>query len=463
MFNFDTSSRFTTIIDGPTGSGKTHRMLSSLTPDKQWLLVTPRLTECFRFCDCDEETGQELPEDQKLHPDVKVVQPDRAKGVRNKTEHLIELLKAGQNVAITHALYDNLKDAADAQLLANVHVIIDEVVDPIDVRRGVSAGVLNKQLIGHDYATVDPATQQLRPTEKWDALVETKRNRKTGEDELVNGFHPDLYALASRGKLLKFSDSLFIVATPPEVLLGGKSLTIMTFKSEGSYLLKYLQRLSQAFPKAHPHVVRLRCEEFVRKATELVTAEFLDVTECGSLGYEGQEKMTKSQQARMGIAIRNYRQRKWGGKVPANKTAVVCAKSNWEFNGYTAQGDKKTYPTAMSKETRLFKEGTFIAAKTRAVNKYSHLTHMFFCYDIHANPMVMDFLGCRTAQFNDDFALAECIQTVWRLAQRRHNDPEPVTVVFASKRMFDLFTAWQRSLLAQDDHVGDDFDVLDAA
>ncbi|MEP5624805.1 MAG: hypothetical protein ABJP82_19730, partial [Hyphomicrobiales bacterium] len=233
MFNFSEFEHFTTIIDGPTGSGKTHRMLSSLTPDKQWLLVTPRLTECLRFCDCDEETGKELPENQKLHPNVKVVQPDRAKGVRNKTAHLIELLKAGGNVAITHALYDNLKDAADKHLLANIHVIIDEVVDPIDVRRGVSADVLNKQLIGHDYAIIDPVTQQLRPTNKWDMLVETRRNRKTGEQELVNGFHPDLYKLASRGKLLKHSDSLFMVATPPEVLLGGKSLTIMTFKSEG--------------------------------------------------------------------------------------------------------------------------------------------------------------------------------------------------------------------------------------
>lgn len=463
MFNFDIQRHFTTIIDGPTGSGKTHRMLISLTPDKQWLLVTPRLTECWRFCDCDEETGQELPQDQKLHPDVEVVQPDRAKGVRNKTEHLIELLRAGKNVAITHALYDNLKDAADAHLLANVHVIIDEVVDPIDVRRGVSADTLNKQLIGHDYASVDPVTQQLRPTEKWDGLVETRRNRKTGEQELVNGFHPDLYMLASRGKLLKHSDSLFLVATPPEVLLGGKSLTIMTFRSEGSYLLRYLQGLSQAFPKAQPHVVKIHCAEFIRKATELVTAEFMDVSGCGSLGYEGQEKMTKAQQAKMGIAIRNYRQRKWGSKVPANKTAVVCAKSKWEFDGYTAQGDKKKFPTAMSKETRLFKEGTFISAKTRAVNKYDHLTHMFFCYDIHANPTVMDFLGCRSRQFDDDFALAECIQTVWRLAQRRHKNPEPVTVAFASKRMFDLFTAWQRSLIEVEGQKSDEFKVLEAA
>lgn len=463
MFNFDQPRHFTTIIDAPTGSGKTHRMLSSLTPDKQWLLVTPRLTECWRFCDRDETTGQELPDSEKLHPNVEVVQPDRAKGVRNKTEHLIELLKAGKNVAITHALYDNLKDAADKNLLANVHVIIDEVVDPIDVRRGVSADVLNKQLIGHDYATVDPVTKQLRPTSRWDGLVETRRNRKTGETELVNGFHPELYELASRGKLLKHSDSLFMVATPPEVLLGGKSLTIMTFMSEGSYLLRYLKGLSVAFPKARPVVVKIHCDEFIRKATELVTAEFIDVSGCGPLGYEGQEKMTKAQQARMGIAIRNYRQRKWNSKVPANKTAVVCAKSKWEFDGYTAQGDRKKFPTPMSKETRLFKEGTFISAKTRAVNKYDHLTHMFFCYDIHANPTVMDFLDCRSKQFDDDFALAECIQTVWRLAQRRHRTPEPVTVVFASKRMFDLFTAWQRSLSEEERSKSDEFEVLEAA
>lgn len=462
MFDFENPLHFTTIVDGPTGSGKTHCMLQSLTPDKQWLLVTPRLTECLRFCDRDDQTGEDLPAHLKLHPDVEVVQPDRAKGVRNKTEHLVELLRAGKNVAITHALYDNLKDAADARLLADVHVIIDEVVDPIDVRAGVTATALNKQLIGHGYATVDEATSQLRPTEKWDSLRDSRKNRKTGETEVSNAFHPDLYLLAARGKLLKHSDSLFLIATPPEVLLAGRSLTIMTFKSEGSYLLRYLQKIAKVYPKARPHVIKLHSPEFIRRATEMVTAEFMPVKDVGPLGFEGQEKMTKVQQKRMGQAIKNYRQRKWGNQPGPDKVAIVCAKSKWETDGRNRNGDKESFPTPLSTETRLFGKGEFISAKTRAVNKYDQLTHMFFCYDIHAHPRVMDFLGCHTKGFDDDFALAECIQTVWRLAQRRHRNPEPVTVVFASRRMFELFTSWQRSLFETDTLPSDEFEVLEA-
>lgn len=71
----------------------------------------------------------------------------------------------------------------------------------------------------------------------------------------------------------------------------------------------------------------------------------------------------------------------------------------------------------MSKRTLLFKHGILISAKTRAVNKFDHLTHMFFCYNIHANPTVMDFLGYRSKHFHDDIALSECIQTVWRFSQ----------------------------------------------
>lgn len=451
------TEHFTNIIDAPCGSGKTHRLLTSLRPDRKYLLVTPRLTEVNRFCDLHETDGQnaqtgetwkagdELPEDRKLHPALKVLAPrDQARTLTqrgyNKTENLKQLLAMGQNVACTHSLYDNLKDAVDGDLLGGYDVVIDEVPDPITVKSGVSARKLNDLLIGQEYAVIEMITNQLRPTAKWDSLLEQHKNRKTGELNSVNMVEPELYEEAQNGKLIAYDDNLFLVATPVEVLLGGRSLTILTYKSEGSYMINYLRKLSKDFPKATPHVELWNDREFLQKARELVHIENLEVADVGTLGFESQEKMTLAQSKRLGSAMkkRYYKDRDQGLAPIQDNVAVVCSKAKWHA--------PKGGAGPVAKEARLYRGSNFISSKTRGINTFDHVTYMFYCYSMHPHPRIADFLGVNTKTFSKEFALAEAIQVIWRMAQRRHKDPEKVTIVFASKRMRTIFEEWLHSI-----------------
>jgi hypothetical protein len=71
---------------------------------------------------------------------------------------------------------------------------------------------------------------------------------------------------------------------------------------------------------------------------------------------------------------------------------------------------------------------------------------MFYCYNMHPNPRITDFLGCHNDTFSDDFALTEMVQVIWRMAIRQPMRQQPITVVFASKRMRDIFWDWLNSV-----------------
>ena len=471
-----TSDHFTTIIDAACGCGKSHRMLQSLRPDHQYLLVTPRISETYRFADRDETTGDELPEHLKLHPEVTVHLTKAVKGTkvqpRSKTTHLKQLLAEGKSVAVTHALFDRLKDAADAHLLAGVDLVIDENPDPIEIKNSVTRTKLKTQLLGHGYATLDPKTNQLRPTEKWHSLAEVRFDNRKQEHYLWNEMDNHLYEEALAGRLVCHEDSLFVVACPPEVLLGGRSLTLLTFMSEGGYMRHYLEKLGETFPKAKPHVRKYMTPEFIRRATELVTAEVMP-TSLRKLGFDAQEKLDTRGQRRLGLDIRNFLRKQWADDYAPDRTAFVCARSRWHSGTKKVErvvvepdGTKRRkkvtvdQPSELAKETRLYRKGTYVSSKTRGINGLSHINRMVYCYDMHPNPKIADFLGCNNAKFSEEFAIAEAVQVVWRMAQRKFDDPQPVKVAFASKRMLTLFKKWQQSLI-EDEEFSDEFLVIE--
>ena len=399
-------------------------MLASLQPERKYLLVTPSLSEIDRFI--------------KDAPDgVEISSPKEGKGP--KLVQLEKLLEQGKSVAITHKLF--FMTLRLAKLMADYEIIVDEAPNPVTCINTIDADAFNEAVVGCGYATVCPATGQVQPTMKW---IKWERRMFDGEGEpsYSNGLHPEIYKPAIQGQLHVDKCGIFAVATPNQVLLSGRSLTVMTFLSEGTYIRAYLQMLAQSHPKAVFTVVEETSAEWLTQARDLVTVEELALPKHVNLSFSWQTRRSADKTCRaIGGALKNLLYRRWKG-VKRTDIILTCARSKW-FDDRRGR-----YAGDWSKYSRMFgrdygKGGVqWLPNKTRGTNDYKHASHAVYLYSMSPNPMVQNFLAVTGQDFADNYALAEMVQWIWRTRVR---DGLPITVAIPDERMRQILLDWLNS------------------
>jgi hypothetical protein len=225
---------------------------------------------------------------------------------------------------------------------------------------------------------------------------------------------------------------MFIWALPECILSAGNSVTVMTYKAEGSMLLAYLDKLGLPFEVSndnHPE------EDFRAKAAELITIEDIGALSKLKLTHSGQEKgmSSSSYYSKVSRSLKNLKERKLVG-VDINSILITSKKDAW----LKASNDNQPKPGVFAKNSRL-KDANWIANTTRGTNDYMHCSHLIYLYDQNINPVVARWLGDSSRTFNDAYALTELIQWVWRSRVRRG---EPITLYLPSPRMRRLFEEW---------------------
>jgi hypothetical protein len=215
------------------------------------------------------------------------------------------------------------------------------------------------------------------------------------------------------------------------------SMTVLTYKSEGSYFLKYLDKLSVAY---NVNCDRNLEKEFKAKAKELITFGETEALKRINFTYSKQSKFglcskeTKTVQS----ALKNCRSRFLKG-VPLENIMVTCAEINWR--NPKAFKSNKLRLNGFSKGTGLGKVN-WVANQTRGTNQYSHCSHLFYLYDKYPMPPIVQWLGSPTKEFSDAYALTELIQWVWR---SRIRNELPITLYIPSSRMKRLLLDWLKS------------------
>jgi len=225
---------------------------------------------------------------------------------------------------------------------------------------------------------------------------------------------------------------MFIWALPQCILSAGNSVTVMTYKSEGSMLLSYLRKLGLSYEVSNDNHLE---EDFRTKAAELTTIEDIGALSKLKLTYSGQEKgiSSSSYYSKVSRSLKNLKERKLVG-VGINNVLITCKKDAW----LKASNDNQPKPGAFAKNSRL-KDANWIANTTRGTNDFIHCSHLVYLYDQNINPVVARWLGDSSRAFNDAYALTELIQWVWRSRVRRG---EPITLYLPSPRMRKLFEEW---------------------
>ena len=205
-----------TIHNYPCGSGKTTATIKSFKEDRKYLVILPLLSEVDRVVETTTK--------------VRFSQPSENDNEAGTTEaSLEEMLLTGQNIATTHSLHQRLVSMARS-ILDDYDIIIDEVPEVVRSVTSKSETSIDEFYIKAGYLTVDQPSGLVRPTPKWWSV----------RDDVDDTLNNQIFSFANTGCLYLLGGRLFIWAMPWDLLVAGRTTTIMTYKSEGSLLLSYL-------------------------------------------------------------------------------------------------------------------------------------------------------------------------------------------------------------------------------
>ena len=407
------------VVDRFCGSGKTTELIQSLSPRKQYLIIAPYLSEVSRIIQKAKERG------------VTIVEPLCGKKDKNKQSNLLQLARARQNICTTHAMYPRLFEAAKAGLFADYSIIIDEVVEtvkPLD--RSPSKDAWQNVYVGDGYVEIDTYTGQVTPSAKWDAV----------HHKISDVLSREIYTHASTGTLYVHADTTLVWALPRQLLTAGRELTVYTYQSEGSMMTAYLDRVGIPYEIDWDDVLD---REYLSTARGLLTVKLLTGLTDLKFSYSGQKSMHPNAIKRVATTLNNLGRRGLQG-VPRDQVILTCVKDAWFASGNSW---KDLEGTGRTPKATKFSKGTgllgvnWLPNTTRGANDWSHCSHVVYLYDQHPSPSVKAWLNMDYG-WQDRYALSEGIQLIWRSRIRKR---EPVTVYFASRRMYDLFNAWLAS------------------
>lgn len=397
------------IIDQPCGSGKTTAMINNFNNQNKYLVIVPLLSEVDRIVEGSKE--------------VVFVQPhanDNDSGTKYCS--LEESVMLGRNIVSTHKMYEGLAQLASAGLLSGYHIIIDEVPNVVQAIATKSKTSIDEFYIDAGFVVVDEVSGLVRPTQKW---IES-------QDQVSDTLSPRILNAAKSGCLYLQDRQLFIWALPEIILQSGLSLTVLTYKSEGSLFVAYLYKLGLAFEVETNACVD---EQFRKDAAKLVTIKDIPALSGLKFTYGAQQKGLSSSRYcnTVSFALKNLRGRKLND-VDVDKILITCKKEAW----LKPANDNKFKLGPIAKNSRLG-DAIWIANTTRGTNSYSQCSHLIYLYDQHPNPYIARWLGNSTKEFADAYALTELVQWVWRSRVRKG---EPITVYLPSPRMRALFETW---------------------
>lgn len=383
-----TSIRF---IDKACGAGKTTDQISTLDPRKQWLIVVPFLDEQTRW---KEQAGIPLE-----------VAPEAG----SKSDWLRQNLLEGNSIVCTHKLFD-LVDL-DRTDLREYDLIIDEVFDCVESIHGVKEEVFERVYIGEGYASVDPATGRVIPTDKWIAHSQEA-------EKLAPTIRNDLYQKAKQGSLYKVDGKGFFVSiVPVELFTSPRSCTVLTYQAESSQMVGYLRRLGIPF-----RIDRTDDAAFKHGLRQRLEVKDIPALRDTQMTHTAQDKMRKEGAKKVSTALMNLRGRELKGVDPAD-IMLSCNKSKWH--------DQDERPKGLFAQGSKLSLCNFLPKTTRGTNKYRHCSHAVYLNDLRLNPAEKEWLGW-SKEDEEAWALSELIQWVMR---SRLRDGEDVSLYLASGRM----------------------------
>lgn len=398
------------VCDALCGAGKTQSCINMMNNDTEnkYIFITPYLDEVERIkSSC---SGR------------KFVSPER-KFANNysKLQDLHELLRKGENIASTHALFSSYTDETKALIRANKYILIlDEVIDlfqPVDL----DGGDINLLVRNH-------IAKKENDSIMWD------------DDEYTGVLFSDIVNMSKSKNLIDYDGSFFFWSIPIDIFTSFNSAYVLTYLFEYQ-LLKYYFDINN------------------------VEYELIGTKKAGSLYQfcslcEMERRMDLRERIHIcenpkynQVGDRSYslsagwfdRARQQDGQPN-----LITLKSNlYNFFRQTSSKNTDKMWTTLNKYRSSLKgkgySNGFITFNKRATNDFADRHYLAYCINVFMQPWMKNYLiriGVKDVN-QDMYALSILIQWIFRSAVRKG---EEIWLYLPSKRMRCLLVKWLDNL-----------------
>ena len=389
------------IVDARMGRGKTSAAvgyMSHFKGKKHFLYITPYLTEVDRICEaCDFEQ----PESDHLA----------------KLTELKSLMRRRKNIASTHSLFYLMDEEALTLAEENEYcLIIDESIDPVKI---VDITTKDMEIVLSTMTTEDE-----------DGFVHWV-------DTDYNGKFSGYKDMADSGTLVHL-DSRLLCIMRPSMIRAFNEVIMMTYLFNGQYQKAYLDyfgfeyqvcgidstdgfRFSDA-PDAPPP---LDYRNLIRIVDDPKLNDIGDGQYALSLSWYNRRGRMNDEMKRLRNNMSTFFRRRTRGST--DEQLWTCFKSQ----APKLYGDGGRFA------------GSFLQLAARATNEYRGRKHLAYMVNRFVDPNLGKFFAAKGITIDEDeFALAEMLQWIWRSCIR---DDKPIELYIPSRRMRELLQGWIES------------------
>lgn len=389
------------------GSGKTMSSINRMNEDVdyKYIFVTPYLKEVERIKECCAER--------------KFVSPVNLGN--GKLDSLHSLLGKGANIASTHALFKHYNEYT-VELIknGNYKLILDEVasvVEPFEISPWDLKSIVN------------------------DKYVKIQNNRVNWLLDEYYGRFSDIMSAAKTSNMFMHEEGLMIWLFPPEIFEAFNEVTLLTYMFDAQ-VQKYYYDLMGFNVK----YIGIENKDGRYKFSENTTPPEYVKTLKDKVHIIDEDKLNLVGNYEYALSSSWFKREKDKSNKPLlkilrNNTVNVFAtrfKSQAKTNMWTTFKEVKN-----SLSGKGYTSG-FVSCNARATNEFSNKKHLAYLLNVYFNPYLKNyFMKNGIPVKEDEYALSELVQWIWRSAIRKGED---IWIYIPSKRMRDLLTGWLDSL-----------------
>lgn len=396
------------VVDEMMGMGKSSaaiNYINSLDDDVKVMYVTPYLDEVERI--------------KKSCESKKMKEPTWKEG--RKIESLRELIIKGENIVTTHALFHHFDgELIDLCWRQNYILFLDEVTDVIETYSGLKSKQ-DLDVLLDNFASIDTDSGII----KW------------RDDVVYNGEKfADEKRMCKLGSLACYGDGVMMWLFPMRVFNAFREIYILTYMFDAQMQAYYYKYHNLPYTRLYitgddPQKAVFTENESEKRVVSHNFRELITIVEDDKLNRIGDKDtdLSKSWYER--------NKRNGGADVVKNnlynffrhRTGLGTSHNLWAtFSDYKGKLKGKGYTNG------------FAPINSRATNKYSDCDCVAYTVNRFLNPVIVKFFEKHGIEVNEeDYALSEMLQFIWRSAIRKG---KPITIYIPSSRMRRLLKKW---------------------
>lgn len=409
------------VIDAICGAGKSTQIMQEMreNPNKRWMYVSPYLTEVGDGTSLKGRIRETLPE-------LNFQCPSTSKG---KGKHLKEFLANGENVAITHSLIRLMDKEALVLLKANEYnLMIDETLDVVSVYKGIHQDDI-RGLVG-TWLIKDESTGRLR----WNYEMH-------GDD--YRGTFRDIKDLCDLDSLYLHKDTVLINKLSPSLMNAAKSVTVLTYLFDGSFMCAWLDMagIKCEYSKLHSGFDPQEIKQQVRDNLVIVnTPKSIAKWNHDSKGLWINTAFSSSWYKYHEEDLEDIKKGCHSFLTSLRRDKVKYKVFWTTFKRYqdTLAGPSYTRGTIVTEDGERL--DPYVTKNKRASNEHADCNVCMYLVNVYAHGDISAYMEGQGIELdNDKMALSEMVQFIFRGSIRKG---EKMYLMIASERMKKLLLDW---------------------